>query len=249
MYHKTEFIVLKRINYSDNHRILTLLSPEKGKFTAIAKGTRSLTSKLALGIELFCHSKGTFAEGKSMDVLTQVALVEYFAPLRQDFETISRALYLLELCATVAQEDHDQGDLFSLLLQTLDGLSRRIADSTMLLYFFEMHLLSILGFQPQLYTCAQCVAPLTREVAEYAVTDHGIICKQCLFRTFPALDEYPLQRVSFEQLMRLQELQTMEWADVCQPQSFLKEIRDLPGLFLSSVLGREMRTRQFFSSS
>ena len=242
MYYNSEFIVLKRINYADNDRIVTLLSPDKGKITAIAKGSRKLTSRLAAGIELFTHCKGHFAKGRNLDILTQVELIQPFSSLRTNFDLINKIFYLLELCYTTVQEQQENTEIFDLLYNTLDTIQNNTAISAASVTFFEMKLLSILGFRPQLYTCTNCNQPLTT-VVKCGVVDHGIICWQCLKSSN---NSYCLITISGDQLKQMQKLQGINWDNYLTCCDSFFPVNQIPGIFLEGIIGKKLKTKKCF---
>lgn len=70
----TPAVVLHRINLGENDKILTLFTRERGKLSAVAKGSRKPISKLAGATELFTHSRMQLAVGRSLDVITQAKM-------------------------------------------------------------------------------------------------------------------------------------------------------------------------------
>jgi len=54
---RTEAIVIKRVDFGEADKILTLYTPYMGKLRAVAKGVRRPTSKLGGHVELFTHSQ------------------------------------------------------------------------------------------------------------------------------------------------------------------------------------------------
>ncbi|NBW29251.1 DNA repair protein RecO [bacterium] len=85
----SESIVLSRINYGDNDRIVTVITRDQGKIRLIAKGSRKLKSKLAAGIELFSVSEISFIKGKGdIDTLVSSRGIEYFINIQKDLDKI-----------------------------------------------------------------------------------------------------------------------------------------------------------------
>jgi len=78
--YSTEAIVLKRSDLGEADRILTLFTPGKGKFHAVAKGTRRPVSKLAGHLDLLCRSQLQMALGRNLDIVTQAARDAGFPP-------------------------------------------------------------------------------------------------------------------------------------------------------------------------
>ncbi|MBU1104363.1 DNA repair protein RecO [Candidatus Parcubacteria bacterium] len=99
----TTAIVLRRINYSDSDRIYTLLTPDLGKISAIAKGVRKIKSRKAGHLDLGCIVKVSLAEGKNLHILTQAETIQTveFAKgnlklanaILEAIESINKALY------------------------------------------------------------------------------------------------------------------------------------------------------------
>ncbi len=237
MYYKSEFIVLKRINYADNDRIITLLSPEKGKITAIAKGSRKIASKLAPGIELFTHSSGYFAQGKNLDILTQVNIINPFLNLRNNFSIITKIFYLLELCYITVQQDQENKAIFDILLNTLTHIEKYPDLTTANITFFEMQLLSILGFRPHLYNCANCNQALDHKFNIFAIYDHGILCPICLEK-----NNY-YTKINTKQLEKIQNLQNITFENYQNCLESFCNINHIPGIFLSGIIGKPIKTK------
>jgi len=76
--YKTEGIVLKRINYGEADRILTIYTKRHGKIRAIAKGVRKLTSRKAGSLELFNNVVLFLVKGKNLDIITEAQTVDLF---------------------------------------------------------------------------------------------------------------------------------------------------------------------------
>ena len=94
------------MNYGETDRILTLYTREQGRLSAIAKGCRRTTSRLAAATELFMYGKYLLATGKSLEIVTQSETRESFPRLRSDVLRIAYASYIVELVNETV-EDHD----------------------------------------------------------------------------------------------------------------------------------------------
>ena len=73
--YRTEAIVLRRSDYSEADRILTLYTPLYGKRRAIAKGVRKTTSRLGGYLELFTRVSLMLAEGRNLHIVTQAEII------------------------------------------------------------------------------------------------------------------------------------------------------------------------------
>lgn len=149
---RTDGIVLKRSDFGEADRLITFLTPEKGKVKAIAKGARKPQSRKTGHVELFMRSNFLFAEGKDLNILTQAEMIEAYPGLRQDLMRTSYASYAVELLDRFTVEGERQPDVYHLLSDALYWFADH-EDILLVARYFELRLLSISGFRPQLFYC------------------------------------------------------------------------------------------------
>jgi len=120
--YRTEAIVLRRSNFGEADRLLTLYTPEWGKLRVIAKGVRKPTSRKSGHLELFTHSRLLVAKGRNLDIVTQAETLHSFRPLREDLLRTGWAYYAAELLDRFVEEGIEDRPLFNLFLATLGWL-------------------------------------------------------------------------------------------------------------------------------
>ena len=202
--YQTEAVIIKKIKLGEADRILTLYTPHLGKIQAVAKGVRRPRSKMAGHLELLTYSQVSLARGRNLDTVTGGQTVEGFLALKSDLELTSYALYAVELVEQFTAEQIENYPLFELLLETLRRLSQE--DSRELaLRFFELHLLDLVGYRPQLRQCVACHQPLKPVTNYFSPLGGGVLCPGCQPRQFPT---YPL---SLNALKVLRWLQGNDW--------------------------------------
>src|SRR5205807_10393357 len=113
--YSSEAIVLKRTDLGEADRILTLFTPNKGKFRAVAKGTRRPVSKLAGHVDLLCRSQLQIALGRNLDIVTQAEGRENFLHLRTDLWHMTCGFYLAELVDRFIEERTQHQDVYAFL--------------------------------------------------------------------------------------------------------------------------------------
>jgi DNA repair protein RecO (recombination protein O) len=221
--YSTEAIILKRTDLGEADRILTLFTPYKGKYHAIAKGIRRPVSKKAGHIELLSHCRLHVAVGRNLDIVTQAESIENFLHVRTDLWHMTCGFYLAELVDRFVEERTSHLDVYNLLLEalrTLDAdaeeLQQRVAEALpadqehgrtqLLLRHFEIYLLSYIGYEPVLRQCAHCNAELQPVENGFTPTLGGALCPNCSH-----LWTHPL---SMNALKVLRLLQRTEWAKV-----------------------------------
>ena len=208
--YKTPAIVLRQRRLGDADKIVTVYTANFGKLDAVAKGVRRVTSRLAGHVEPLTHGSYLIAHGRNLDIVTQAQTIETFQPLRDDLNRLSRAIYAAELVDRFTEERSENFALYRLLLDTLRRLAQR-DDLDLALRFFEMALLGLLGYRPELEQCVVCVGPLAAEANRWAPGAGGVVCPRCQVRegTVRSLSANALkvlrllQRGSFAQVSRL----------------------------------------------
>ena len=176
--YRTEAIVLRRADFGEADRLLTLLTPKEGKIRAIAKGVRRPTSRKSGHVELFTHTELLIARGRHLDIITQAQTIESFVALRQDLMRLTYAHYVAELMDRFAEEGSESHDFFALMLSALRWLGED-RDLALTARFFEMQLLGLSGFQPQLFHCVECWSLLTPEEQFFDPDAGGVLCRNC----------------------------------------------------------------------
>jgi DNA repair protein RecO (recombination protein O) len=192
-----EAIVLKRTDLGEADRVLTLLTPTKGKFHAIAKGIRRPISKKAGHLELLSHSQLHVAVGRNLDIITQAEIRENFLLLRNDLWHMTCGLYLAELVDRSIEDDTQHPEVYNLMLGMLRGIQEDVIDlqkhkesgtelagheharTNLLLRYFEIHLLSCIGYEPAFRQCAHCASELQPVENGFAASLGGALCPQC----------------------------------------------------------------------
>lgn len=171
-------IVLRRMNFGETDRIASLLTREKGKLSAIAKGARKPISRLAGPTELFTYCKVQLATGRTLDVITQAEGKESFPRIRGDLRRIAHATYMLELVDGMVEEREPNANLFDLLLSAL-YLMDRPNDPEKIVRMFELQLMKVLGYEPTLDRCLPCGHAVPAEEIFFSPSVGGIICREC----------------------------------------------------------------------
>ena len=154
--YRTEAIVLRRRDQGEADRVLTVFTPGMGKQQLLAKGVRKITSRKAGHVELFTHSQFLVAKARTWGIVTQAETIHAFRPLREDLLRTSYAYYAAELVDRFTQEGDENRRLFELLLAALGWLGEA-RDLRLLARFFELRLLALVGYRPQLFQCVRCL--------------------------------------------------------------------------------------------
>ncbi len=102
--YKTEGIIIKRINYGEADKILTVFTREHGKVAVLAKGIRKLTSRKKGNLELFNRSLLYIARGKALDIIAETEIIDFFPQNEVGFEKLGKIYYLAEVIDRLVPE-------------------------------------------------------------------------------------------------------------------------------------------------
>jgi DNA repair protein RecO (recombination protein O) len=184
--YQTDAIVIKKTKLGEADTILTFYTPDRGKIQGFAKSLRKTRSKMAGHLELITHSRVTFARGRNLDTITGGQTIDSFVALKNDFKLMSYALYVIELVNQFTPEHYEDYNLFQLLLETLKNLCQT-DDIESLLRFFEIHLLSEVGYRPQLQHCVNCRKKLEPVTNRFSPASGGVLCPECSYESASVL--------------------------------------------------------------
>ena len=176
MQYKTQGIIIKRRNFGEADRLLTIYTEKKGKVTAIAKSVRKIKSKLAGHLELFYLSDFMIVEGKNIDTITGAVNIENYCHLRNSLRRSNQAYYMAEIIDKLCGENEVNKPIFNLLKSTM----KKIGDNKLLLSYFSIRALKFLGHKPEINICTYCHKKLSSNNQNYFSNSFGgIICQKC----------------------------------------------------------------------
>lgn len=172
-------VVLRTMRLGEADRIVTFLTPGRGKVRAVAKGVRKTKSRFGGRLEPLNHVSLLLYEGRELDVVTQADTLEQFKSVREDLDRLAKATSLLEATDQVAQEHQAAPRLHAMLLGALRALAAR--DAALLVPAFFLKVLSLEGFHPILEVCGGCGAE-GGELVAFDVAEGGALCRSCAGR-------------------------------------------------------------------
>ena len=183
--YKTEAVVVGQSPIGEADRVVTLLSPERGKIRAVAKGVRRSAGKLTGHLELLSTVSVSIAEGRNLDIVTEAQCTRTLTSLRGDLDRVAAAMYAAELADafSVPQEGvgRDPGirRIYDLVTETLSRLNGG-GPARELVSCYGVLLLSAAGLAPELMACVECGGSLARTDHALSASAGGIVCPRCV---------------------------------------------------------------------
>ena len=122
----TAAILLRKRKFSDTSLIVSWCTESLGCIHTVAKGARRTKSPFAGKLDLFFETEIQIAPSRksTLHTLTEVALRNPFAGIRQNYLRTQTAAYFVELVELCTERDHHEPELFALLRRAftyLDG--------------------------------------------------------------------------------------------------------------------------------
>lgn len=176
--YRTEAIVLARSNYSEADRIFVVYTPQRGRMSIIAKGIRRPKSRLGSYLDYFSRVSLDLARGRDLDVVTGVAAIDSHERLRTDTESFGYAAYFAELTRHMTQDRQENRPLYDLLASSL-ALVNEGVDPWPVGRHFELGILTMLGYRPELFRCVNCARELEAVLNSFSSQLGGMLCPAC----------------------------------------------------------------------
>lgn len=145
MYFRTEGVILKRKNFGEADRFVTIYTKDFGKVTALAKGVRRPRSKKAGHLELGSWCKVFVAKGKNIDLLTEVELKKAFGIADFSESKTNKIYHILEIVESMTPDHQKNVQVFNLLVSFLYKISKE-KDFNLVSSVFKIKLMSELGY-------------------------------------------------------------------------------------------------------
>jgi len=242
MIYKTSGIVIKRMNFGEADRILTVLTERFGKVKAIAKGVRKTKSRLAGSLEPYMLLDLQLHEGKTFYIVTGAIIVKEFSDLHLNLQKMSQAFYIGEISDKILQENQKINLVFEIFKDGLLEIEQ--SGSNFLLRIFELRMIEAAGFKPELYQCIHCKETITLNDNFWDSIEGGIICTSCqqkfhhgkrisddLIKIFRLID-----RGEYELLKKIKLRKEIE----TEAESILNE-------YIKSILERDLKSQKFLN--
>jgi len=178
MFSQDKAIVLREVTYKEADRILTLLTAGEGKITAKARGALRKNSKVGAGTQCLTYSDMTFLLNAGRYTVTEASIIEPFQGLRADLEALALADYFAECTDAVLLENQPEPEVLQLLLNCLFAVSGNLHPFEKIKAVFEMRLMCLCGYEPDLSVCARCAEEVD-DLPVFGIRDGRIYHKGC----------------------------------------------------------------------
>ena len=141
-------MVLKAVPVLETDKRITILTKERGKITAFARGAKRQGSRFMAATSPFAYGTFRLYEGKTAYNLSDVKIDQYFESLREDFEGAFYGMYFMDVADYYTRENNDEKEMLKLLYMSLKALGVSSIPRDLVQYIFEMKTLVVNGEFP-----------------------------------------------------------------------------------------------------
>lgn len=173
-------IVLAMSLVGEYDRRLVILTKERGRITAFARGVRKSNNQLVSKTQLFVMGEFTLYEGRDAYTLKSVEAKEYFHELTYDMEKYCYGSYFCEVMSYLTREGERSTDYLNLLFVSLNALKKAMISPRLIRVIFEIKMLDVFGQGIQSYHCPVCG---NEPSGIFSAEAGGLVCIHCAGRT------------------------------------------------------------------
>lgn len=233
--------MLRRMDLGEADRLLTLFTPDEGKVRAIAKGVRRPGSRKSGHLEPFARTRLLLARGRNLDIITQAEAIDLYPGLRGDLERLGAAAYVVELLDRFTVQEGDSRAPYDLLIGALEQLEAGAALAPLCRYY-ELRLLDIVGYRPELFYCVECESEIQAEDQFFSSGQGGVLCPRC------GQGHREASRIGLPALKVLRHYQRSEYPAAVAPSVRAEvhaELENLMEAYLTYLLERRLNAPRF----
>jgi DNA repair protein RecO (recombination protein O) len=176
MLYRVEGIVIRSMDYGEGNKIITILTKSYGKMSVMARGAKKVKSRQSAITQLFTYGEFIFYKTGSMGTLNHGEIIEAYHELREDIHKTAYCSYLMELTDRMLGDQDRCEFVFDQLKAALDAM-KEDKDPQILIHIYEMKMLGIAGYMPDLQQCVSCGSS-DGDMMLSAMLG-GILCRRC----------------------------------------------------------------------
>lgn len=170
-------MVLSAMPVGEYDRRLVILTKERGRISAFAKGARRPNSMLIGCSQPFAFGMFTLYQGRDSYSVNSAEIENYFEEMRNDLEKVSYASYFCEFATYLTRENIDGTEILKLLYQSFRALIKENISNRLIRSIFEIKILCLNGEAPQVFECVRCKRK--ENLTLFHNQKGGLLCKWC----------------------------------------------------------------------
>lgn len=170
-------MVMSAMPVGEYDKRLVILTRERGRIAAFARGARRVNSPFLAGSRPFSFGEFTLYEGRSSYTVSSMSISNYFMDLSNDVMGAMYGFYFLELAEYYTRENVDESEMLKLLYQSFRALMNEHLPNELVKLIYELKTMTVNGEYPQVFSCTACGSKQGPWI--FSLKKGGILCGEC----------------------------------------------------------------------
>ncbi len=236
-------MVLSATPVGEYDKRLVILTRERGRIAAFARGARRLNSPFMAGSRPFSFGSFELYEGRNSYTVSSMSISNYFTELSDDFMGALYGFYFLELADYYTRENVDGSRMLKLLYQSLRALLNCHIPDRLVKIIYELKTMSVNGEAPQVFSCTCCRGE--EGPWKFSMARRGLLCEECAKKQKDGfrVSEAAVYTMQYIISSTVEKLYTFNVSD-----AVLRELDEMMELFCRVTIDKKMKSLEILKS-
>ena len=178
---ETEALVLRTYNLAEADKIVVCLTRTAGLVRGVARGSRRIKNRFGAALEPFTLLHLTYYQKENQELvsLRDVEILKSHFGLFRDPDILPALAYMGDLMVEFSPPHQTNDRLFRMITACLDALTQTPQYLQSILRYFEIWILRLEGFLPDLRSCAECQRQFSGQDTVQVNRELGLLCRTC----------------------------------------------------------------------
>lgn len=233
-----EGIIICEKDYSDTSKIIDIFTKEYGIIGVIAKGAKTMKSRLRSVTGKFAHGIfNIYYKENKLSTLKEVDIINNFNNIKIDIKKIAFSTFLMDLIEQVYKQS-DDNRIYDLLVNSLikinDGFNPLAITNIV-----ELKCLEYLGVMPKLNGCCVCG---NKEIITLSSDKGGYVCDNCREHE-PIINEKTLKLIRLFYYVDISRIENLNISENTE-----QEINNFLDIYYEKYTGLYLKSKKFLDN-
>ena len=193
------------------------------------------------GTQFLCFADYMLYKGNNTYNINSCETIEFFYNIRTDLDKYKYAVHITKIILDVANENENSYRMLQLYLNTLYTISETDKNLDFVLSIFNLRLMCILGFKPQVEKCTNC--GIDSDIKYFSLKENGFKCSSCGKSDKSCIEIMP---VTVDAIKYITQAPAKKIFSFNIPETAIKELEIVTKLYLNEKLEKEYKLENLF---